>query len=269
MRCKRRSSLSSGLLGLTVGLLLGLACGLFFLPSKSYNNDKSNTKQEQEMIKKKKSLLIDTREKETIKQSSGGGGGLLFVGVMTARRYLETRAKAVYESWGNDIQGRIGFYSSEGSEPPDNCPNLPLIALSKVDDSYPPQKKSFLMLEHMWQQHGDKYEWFLRSDDDLYVRIELLENLLRSIDSRRPYYIGQAGRGNPDERDSLDLDYDENFCMGGPGVLLSRETLKRIIPHVKYCLDNLYTSHEDVELGRCVRRFAGISCTWNYEVSVF
>lgn len=38
--------------------------------------------------------------------------------------------------------------------------------------------------------------------------------------------------------------------------------------HIKHCLANLYTTHEDVELGRCVRKFAGISCTWNYEVSV-
>lgn len=55
--------------------------------------------------------------------------------------------------------------------------------------------------------------------------------------------------------------------MGGPGVLFSRETLARVAPHVKHCLKNLYTTHEDVELGRCVQRFAGIPCTWSYEVS--
>ena len=60
--------------------------------------------------------------------------------------------------------------------------------------------------------------------------------------------------------------YDENFCMGGPGVILSRETLARIVPHIKYCLRHLYTTHEDVELGRSVKKYAGIPSTWSYEV---
>lgn len=55
--------------------------------------------------------------------------------------------------------------------------------------------------------------------------------------------------------------------MGGPGVIMSRETLRRVAPHIPTCLKNLYSTHEDVEIGRCVQKFAGIPCTWNYEVS--
>jgi len=55
--------------------------------------------------------------------------------------------------------------------------------------------------------------------------------------------------------------------MGGPGMILSHVTLARVAPHVRECLKNLYTTHEDVELGRCVQKFAGIPCTWSYEVS--
>lgn len=54
--------------------------------------------------------------------------------------------------------------------------------------------------------------------------------------------------------------------MGGPGVIMSRETLRRVAPHIPTCLKNLYSTHEDVEVGRCVQKFAGIPCTWNYEV---
>lgn len=108
---------------------------------------------------------------------------------------------------------------------------------------------------------------FLRADDDVYIRPDRLEDLLRSVDSKKPWFIGQTGRGNSEEFGLLSLETDENFCMGGPGVILSRETLKRMAPHVEDCLDHLYTTHEDVELGRCVRRFAGISCTWSYEAS--
>ena len=61
----------------------------------------------------------------------------------------------------------------------------------------------------------------------------------------------------------------QNYCMGGPGIVLSRETLRKIGPHIKECLQSLYTTHEDVELGRCVQRYAAVSCTWSYEVGIF
>lgn len=95
---------------------------------------------------------------------------LLFVGVMTAQKYLATRARAVYETWGREIPGRIAFFTSATSEAPSNRPDLPLVRLRGVDDSYPPQKKSFLMLQYMWERYGDRFEWFLRADDDVYVR---------------------------------------------------------------------------------------------------
>jgi len=62
------------------------------------------------------------------------------------------------------------------------------------------------------------------------------------------------------------LGENENFCMGGPGIIISRETLARFTPHIKKCLKNFYTYHEDVELGRCVHKYANTSCTWSYEM---
>lgn len=55
--------------------------------------------------------------------------------------------------------------------------------------------------------------------------------------------------------------------MGGPGVVLSRETLALVAPHLESCLGSLMTTHEDVELGRCIKRHLGVSCTWNYEMT--
>jgi chondroitin sulfate synthase len=189
---------------------------------------------------------------------------LVFIGVMTAQKYLDTRAKAVYETWGQTIPGKISFFSRAGST--SQFP-IPLVSLAGVDDSYPPQKKSFMMLKYMHDHYIDKFEWFMRVDDDVYIKAEKLEVFLRSLNSSKPQFIGQAGLGNKDEFGLLSLDYDENFCMGGPGIAMSRETLKRVVPHISSCLKNLYSTHEDVEIGRCIKKFAGTSCTWSYEVS--
>ncbi|CAD6241274.1 GSCOCG00002607001-RA-CDS [Cotesia congregata] len=252
-----------GLKSAIYGLISGIIIGLFIFNNKII----------------KHSLLINENNlnsniNENDKEAFGNNfenmtedkDGFVIVGVMTTQKYLKTRAKAVWETWGREIPGKIIFFSSEESKVPDNCPDLPLVALPKVDDSYPPQKKSFLMLKYMWENYGSKFEWFIRADDDVYIRTDRLKKLLMSVDSGKPMYIGQAGRGNSKEIGKLGLNYDENYCMGGPGVIMTKETMKKIVPHVKDCLGNLYTTHEDVELGRCVKKYAGIPCTWSYEM---
>lgn len=244
------------------GIVAGVTIGMFLklcLRSSSRTNIEACPESAALLVDADPLALIGLNPNETVQNSNRT---LVFVGVMTAEQYLTTRARAVYETWSQDLPGRIAFFSSEVSR----APGLPLVPLRNVDDSYPPQKKSFLMLLYMYEKYGDKFEWFMRADDDVYVRGDKLEEFLRSVDSRKPQFIGQAGRGTNQERDILALDYNENFCMGGPGVLLSRETLRRVAPHVKYCLKHLYSTHEDVELGRCVAKFAGVSCTWSYDM---
>lgn len=34
---------------------------------------------------------------------------------MTAKGFIDKRAKAVYNTWGKNVPGRIAFFSSEGS----------------------------------------------------------------------------------------------------------------------------------------------------------
>lgn len=126
------------------------------------------------------------------------------------------------------------------------------------------------MLKYLHEHYGNKFEWFMRADDDIFVKTERLELFLKNINSSKPYFIGQAGQGIQEEFGLLSLEYDENFCMGGPGIVFSHVTLALVAPNVKDCLKNLYTTHEDVELGRCVQKYAGIPCTWSYEMqSIF
>ena len=190
---------------------------------------------------------------------------LLMVGVMTAAIFLETRAVAVNRTWAQTIPGQVAFFSSGASSVPSEW-NLPVISLPGVTDAYPPQKKSFMMLKYMHDNFIDKYEWFMRADDDVYIRGDRMETFLRSLNSSHTYFIGQAGRGKVEELGLLHLEYDDNFCMGGTGMVFSRATLRKMVPHVSYCLKNLWSTHEDVEVGRCVKKFVGIDCTWSYEV---
>ena len=37
----------------------------------------------------------------------------------------------------------------------------------------------------MCRKHIDDFEWFIRADDDVYIRVEKLKNFLSKIDSDR------------------------------------------------------------------------------------
>eukprot|EP00062_Callorhinchus_milii_P008088 gi/632950426/ref/XP_007890718.1/ PREDICTED: chondroitin sulfate synthase 3 [Callorhinchus milii] len=200
-----------------------------------------------------------------------GGGHVkskhfLYVGVMTAKKYLDSRAVAAYKTWAPSIPGKVEFFSSEGSQDVSTSSPIPLVSLAGVDDSYPPQKKSFMMLKYMHDLYLERYEWFMRADDDVYVKGDKLEEFLRSLNSSQPLYLGQTGLGTSEELGKLALEPGENFCMGGPGMIFSREVLRRMVPHIGECLREMYTTHEDVEVGRCVRRFGDTQCVWSYEM---
>lgn len=189
---------------------------------------------------------------------------LVFVGVMTAEKFLDSRAVAVYETWGKSVPGKMLFFTSENSE---SKANIPIVRLPGVDDIYPPQKKSFMMLKYMHDNYLNDYEWFMRADDDVYIRTDLLGQFLRSVNSNKVQFLGQPGVGRKEIKEDLGLGANDNYCMGGPGMVFSRHTLKKVVPHIKECLQNLYTTHEDVEIGRCIQKFTNITCTWAHEVS--
>jgi chondroitin sulfate synthase len=107
---------------------------------------------------------------------------LILIAIMTSKDFLTTRAPTVMRTWAAKVPGEVIFFSSEGSTTNDSTINL--VSLPSVTDTYPPQKKSFLMMKYIYDHYLNKFEWFMRVDDDVYIRTDNLEKLLRSIDNR-------------------------------------------------------------------------------------
>ena len=200
----------------------------------------------------------------------------LFVGVMTAQKYIGTRAFAVYGTWGIEVD-KISFYVGEDCKISEYQSILPIVKMNGVPDNvYPPQRKVFRMLKHMHDNFIDDYDWFMRADDDVYVRSGELKSLLMRLNPSEMIYFGRPGSGKLEDVQRLKLLPHEQYCMGGPGVIFSNAALRALVPHIDDCLEaidyynkfmNSQWYDEDVELGRCASRKLGLQCSSSSEVS--
>ncbi|ESO98108.1 hypothetical protein LOTGIDRAFT_174390 [Lottia gigantea] len=189
---------------------------------------------------------------------------LLLVSVMTTRKNLDKHAAAIYSTWGKRFPGNIIFFVG-GSEPPNS--DLPVINLRSVNDNvFPPQVKVFAMIKYVAKHFLNDFEWFMRADDDLFLKPEKIEHFLRTINSSKTLYMGSPGFGKSSELGHLGLFENSAFCMGGPGVIFSRSALEKLKDKITTCISNTKTLHEDTELGRCVQYYVGIGCSSSYEM---
>lgn len=90
---------------------------------------------------------------------------------------------------------------------------------------------------------------------------------MRTLDISEDLVLDQGVIGTKETKHKLGLIRNECYCLGGPGVIMSRSVLKKIGPNLDSCLRETVTREEDVELGRCIRKYAGVSCLWTCEVS--
>ena len=85
----------------------------------------------------------------------------------------------MWRTWAQELRLRGGdvlFFGGEGAVGGAWC-GLPLVSLAGVGDSdYPPQRKSLLMLSWLARHWGHRAKWFLRADDDIFVKVVYLIN---------------------------------------------------------------------------------------------
>ena len=164
---------------------------------------------------------------------------------MSADKFVPTRVRAAVQTWASSIRtwNRNSNVDVEIFAQSNTTVGVPIVKMPGVSDNiYPPQKKSFSMMRYVSDHHGSDYEWFLRLYDDAYVHIEHLESFLRRIDSSQPLYISSPGFGRDD-----DVFVEDNmvYCMGGPGIVLSKTTLASLSP--KLGEDHYFRFHKFIQ----------------------
>ena len=193
-----------------------------------FNNNNSSGKEKERLRKTShySKLKDEYLQKKTV-----------FVGVLTQQAYLPTRAKTLYETWGKEIDG-LAFFVGEDCIVPPELLHLPIIKLNGIRDNvYPPLNKTFAVLQYMFENYINEYSWFVRADDDVYVRTKKLKDLLSKMLPYEEVYMGRAGTGRKEDLQRLNLLPHEIYCMGGPGIIMSMALLRQLGPHLDDCLN--------------------------------
>lgn len=152
---------------------------------------------------------------------------------ITANIILNFRTLDIAQSWARDVSdGDITVFSDNPDKLMYSYMNI--VTLDGVNDNmYPPQRKSYSVIRHFHDFSLDEYDWFMRLDDDVYLNFNNLEQFLRKLDPTKPQMIGNAGFG----RDADDyVPASMTYCMGGTGIIFSREAIRLIRPFLQKCL---------------------------------
>jgi chondroitin sulfate synthase len=101
----------------------------------------------------------------------------------------------------------------------------------------------------------DKYDWFIRVDDDLHLQFDHLIQFLSKIDPDEPHYIGGTGFGrNADDY----IPHGTAFCMGGSGVLFSHALVTKLRPYLTTCIKVQFSNSVTTIYIFCFQFFLGI-----------
>ena len=115
---------------------------------------KLGSRKNKEIVKDRRKQQLDENSEYKMKKAHDRKH-FIYVGVLTAQKYLPTRGRAIMDTWAKRVPGKVEFYVGEGVENiQDGGTPLPLVRLKGVqDDAYPPQKKSFLLLKSMYDSY--------------------------------------------------------------------------------------------------------------------
>ena len=170
-------------------------------------------------------LLVDKNELKTTSN--------ILIGIYSTEDLLKTRGRAILDTWYNSVdkkKAEIVFFANATVE------NMKIVKLPGVSDyDYPPQKKSFRALQHVLRYYSH-IEWYLRADDDIVINWDNFEVFLNQLDHEKEYLIGAPGFGKHEE-DFIEEGFA--FCMGGPGVLMSKGLLDKLRGRINECQNGI------------------------------
>ena len=145
----------------------------------------------------------------------------LLVWIMADPELLYHKVIHQKATWGRRIEKLLVMSSTEDK-------NFPSIGLKNVRNGrYHIASKAKAAWKYIYNHHGNDYDFFMKVDPDTYLVVENLLDFLADQDPTKPFLFGYL------------FNLKGHFYVsGGPGEILTREALRRLVTEV-------FVKHDD------------------------
>jgi hypothetical protein len=144
----------------------------------------------------------------------------IFCMILTSNKYLNLRAKAIYETWATKCDA-FKFITKIPQNFKENVIKLDdiLDPPGLRNDSYDKlTDKMFYTLKYLYSQNDTQYDFYLKADDDSFIFVDYLRKFLQDKNSSEPVTYGY----------DFKVIVPGGYHSGGGSYILSKEALKRI-----------------------------------------
>ena len=156
--------------------------------------------------------------------------------IVTSPTFLWTRALHVKQTWGYRCDKTLYFSSVTNH-------SFQAIGLNVSEGREHLTAKSHLAFRYIYKHFYNRYDWFLKADDNTYVIVENLKHFLKSKDRNAPLFFGHH----------FNSVIEGGYASGGAGYVLSHEALKRLATAgIDDAICRQDGGAEDVEIGKCL-----------------
>jgi glycoprotein-N-acetylgalactosamine 3-beta-galactosyltransferase len=182
----------------------------------------------------------------------------IFCMILTHTNNFDSRAKLMYETWAHEcdgykfisvIQPNLLDKTSNSSDKHEiNYKGFNILqppGLNESLNSYNRLTDKVLLSFKYFYNRYDKYDWYLKADDDTFIFVDNLRKFLIDKNSSSPITYGY----------DFHLIIEKGYHSGGAGYVLSQESFNRIgralNKNYSFCAN---TNFEDVDVAGCLRK---------------
>jgi hypothetical protein len=186
--------------------------------------------------------------------------GVLCV-VLTSEQNIITRGIPVWETYGHELEDNIVFACNcprviavknlieKNEEIPEELAiykkvvHLPILNINVTEDVKKMGKKVLIVLKDAYETYKNHSNWYFMVDDDSFVFIDNLKKFIQSKNTSEPYMYGFKFNHLPKPGGHI---------AGGPGILLTNESMRRIVDKIDKNECEPYIDHYgDATIGGC------------------
>lgn len=186
--------------------------------------------------------------------------------IVTGSVYHRTRADTAMATWGETLPSSV---ITMISDKPDDAMQLPILPIENTNGYGNSQRKWIEGWKHVWNLEPRR-SWYVTVDDDVYLSVPNLLELVSTLDPSRPLMIGHLCEF-PNWHATLETPKAplQRVCGGG-GWLMSRATVELIEPMIHECQQyyspmiakSPLSSTASVFIGACLKNKIGSKITW-------